>query len=65
MVEVKTKWDDARLVKETSLGDGMKLTETYSLVAEPRQLPVMVKLEGSHLPRPVNFRCVYDGETVR
>lgn len=65
MVEVKSKWDNGRLVKETSLGDGMKLTETYSLVAEPRQLHVMVKLEGSHLPRPVNFRRVYDGETVR
>src|SRR5262245_42203996 len=40
-VEVRTKWDDGRLVKETSLGDGIKLTETYSLVSEPRQLHVM------------------------
>jgi hypothetical protein len=65
MVEVKTKWDDGRLVKETSLGDGMKLTETYSLIAEPRQLHVMVKLEGSHLARPINFGRVYSEETVR
>lgn len=59
-VEVRTKWDDGRLVKETSLGDGMKLTETYSLVSEPRRLHVMVKLDSSHLPRPVNLRRVYD-----
>jgi len=65
MVDVKTKWDDGRLVKETSLGDGMKLTETYSTIAEPRQLHVMVKLEGSHLPRPVNFRRVYEAESLR
>jgi hypothetical protein len=64
-VEVRTKWDDGRLVKETSLGDGMKLTETYSVVSEPRQLHVMVKLEGSHLPRPVNLRRVYDAESRR
>jgi hypothetical protein len=65
MVDVKTRWDDGRLVKETSLADGMKLTETYSTIAEPRQLHVMVKLEGSHLPRPIIFRRVYDAESVR
>jgi hypothetical protein len=64
-VEVMTKWDDGRLVKETDLGDGMRLTETYSLVLEPRQLRVMAKLESSHLPRPVNVRRVYDAESRR
>jgi hypothetical protein len=64
-VEVRTKRDEGRLVKEMSLGDGMKLTETYSLDAQPRQLHVMVKLEGSHLPRPINLRRVYDGESAR
>lgn len=64
-VDVKTKWDEGRLVKDADLGDGMKLTETYSLVPQPRQLHVMVKLEGSHLARPVNFRRVYDAESLR
>ena len=64
-VAVKTKWDDERLVKETSLGDGMKLTETYSLNAEPRQLLVWVQLTSSRLPRPVNLRRVYDAESPR
>lgn len=65
MVEVRTKWDDGRLVNETWLGEGMKLTETYSVVSERQQLHVMVKLEGSHLPRAVNFRRVYNAESLR
>jgi hypothetical protein len=64
-VEVRAKWDDGRLINETWLGDGMKLTETYSLASEWRQLHVAVKLEGSHLPRSVTFRRVYDAESVR
>lgn len=65
MVEVRTKWDDGRLVNETWLGDGTKLTETYSVASERRQLHVAVKLEGSHLPRPVNVRRVYEAESLR
>jgi hypothetical protein len=64
-VEVRTKWDDGRLVKETSLSDGTKVTETYSLVSEPRRLHVMVTLAGARLPRPVSFRRVYDAESTR
>ncbi|MEO5618965.1 MAG: hypothetical protein ABIS67_14445 [Candidatus Eisenbacteria bacterium] len=64
-VSVRTKWDHGRLVKKTSLGDGMTLTETYSLVSEPRQLHVRVKLDSSHLPRPVNFSRAYDREGSR
>ena len=65
IVEVRSKWDDGRLVKETSLDDGTKVTETYSVVSEPRQLHVMIKLAGSRLPRPVNVRRVYDAENTR
>lgn len=63
-VDVRTKWDDARLVKETHLDDGMKLTETYTL-ADPRQLHVIVKLEGSPLPRAINVRRVYNAGSPR
>lgn len=59
-VEVRSKWDDGRLIKETSLGDGLKLMETFSLASGHRQLHVTVKLEGSHLPQAVNVRRVYD-----
>ena len=65
MVDVRTKWDDGRLVNETWLDDGMKLTETYSLTPEREQLQVMVKLEGSHLARPIDFRRVYNAESLR
>jgi hypothetical protein len=65
MVDVRTKWDDGRLVNETWLNDGVKLTETYSLTSERQQLQIMVKLEGSHLPRPINFRRVYNAESLR
>lgn len=64
-VEVRTKWDDGRLVKETSLSDGTKVTETYSLVSEPRRLQVMVELAGARLPRPASFRRVYNAESTR
>ena len=62
-VEVRAKWDDGRLVRETSLGEGMKLTETYSVSSSPRRLLVVAKLEGSHLSRPVSLRRVYDPES--
>ena len=65
MVDVRTKWDDGRLVTETWLYDGMKLTETYSLAPGRRQLLVSLKLEGSHLPRAMNLRHVYDPDTLR
>jgi len=65
MVDARTKWDDARLVNETWIDDGLKLTETYSTDSERQQLQVMVKLEGSHLPRPINFRRVYNAESLR
>ena len=64
-VDVRTKWDDGRLVKESSLADGARVTETYSVVPESRQLHVLVKLTGSRLPRPVSFRRVYEAESVR
>jgi hypothetical protein len=64
-VDVKSRWDSGRLVKEMSLGDGLTLTETYAVTAEPRQLHVTVKLDGAHLPQPINFRRVYDAERLR
>jgi hypothetical protein len=64
-VDVKTKWDDERLVKETSLADGTKVTETYSLIPEARQLHVSVKIESAQMPRPIVLGRVYDAEIVR
>jgi hypothetical protein len=65
MVEVRTRCDDDRLVNETWLGDGLKLTETYALASGGRQLQVSVKVDGSHLPRPMKFRRIYDAVSLR
>lgn len=59
-IEVRTRWYDGRLFKETSLGDGLKLVEVYSLGSAGRQLHVTMKLEGSHQSQPVSVRRVYD-----
>jgi hypothetical protein len=64
-VDTKTRWDDGRLVRETSLGDGMKLTETFSVAGESRQLQVIVKLESSRMPGPVTLKRVYDDRSAR
>ena len=45
-VKTKTKWDEDHLVIETSLDDGVKLTETYALAPETHQLVVQSKMEG-------------------
>jgi hypothetical protein len=58
-VEIKAKWDDKRLVKETSLKEGFKTVETYSVSPETRQMLVQVKLEG---PRSLTLTRVYDNE---
>jgi len=64
-VDTKTRWDDGRLVRQTSLGDGMKLTETFSVAGESRQLQVIVKLESSRMPGPVTLKRVYDDLSAR
>jgi hypothetical protein len=59
-VEMKAKWDDTRLVKETSLGNGLKTIETYSLSpGETPRLQVDVKVEG---PRSIALKRVYDSD---
>lgn len=62
-VETHTTWDGPRLVKQTSVPEGMtKITETYSLNAEKRQLEVAVKLEGAR-GRAFTLRRVYDSQS--
>jgi hypothetical protein len=47
-IETKTKWDKDTegLVIETDLGDGLKVTHTYTVTGTPRQLADSVKIEG-------------------
>jgi hypothetical protein len=56
-IERKTKWDAAKLVSEINgLGRG-KITETYSVDAEAKQLRVKLDVDG---PRKTTQTRVYD-----
>jgi hypothetical protein len=56
-IERKTKWDGGKLVSEISgLGRG-KITETYSVDADARQLRVKLDVDG---PRKTTQTRVYD-----
>ncbi len=56
-IERKTKWDKGNLVSEVSgLGRG-KITETYSIVGDPKQLHVKLEIDG---PRKTTQTRVYD-----
>lgn len=56
-IERKTKWDGSKLVSEVSgLGSG-KVTETYSVDAELKQLRVALAIDG---PRKASLTRVYD-----
>ena len=60
--EVKTRWDDARLIVETRPERGPKVVETFALETEPRRLLVNVQLETPS-GTPVTVRRVYDPAT--
>ena len=61
VVETKTKWEGAALVIETSAGSGLKVTRSYRLTPEGRQLMVEVKIESSNFPQKMPpMRLVYD-----
>ena len=56
-IERKTKWDGGKLVSEVNgLGRG-KITETYSVDGEPKQLRVKLDIDG---PRKTTQTRVYD-----
>jgi hypothetical protein len=57
---IKTHWDGDRLVAESKLGHSGKLTETYELSRDGKQLDVVSELDNSHLGAPLVIRRVYD-----
>jgi hypothetical protein len=62
-VERKTKWDGGRLVSEISgLGPG-KITQTFTLDREHRQLHIVVHAEGGRSGQARTTTHVYDAET--
>lgn len=59
-VESRAKWDDGKLVVELRLDDGIRVSRTYELDEESRQLHVRMRMEGGQLQRAMDFRRVYD-----
>jgi hypothetical protein len=59
--ERKTKWDGLKLVSEISGLGPRKITETYSVDPERRQLHVDVQVEQ----RPDTIHRVYDADSNR
>lgn len=55
---VRTAWDDAALVRTFEEDDGVR-TYRYSLSGDGDLLSVAVRVEGSRLPRPVEYRLIY------
>ena len=56
----KTDWQGDTLQAETKLDHGTKLTESFSLSEDHKQLTVVSRLENSSLQGPVTVRRVYD-----
>jgi len=57
---IKTHWDGDHLVAESKLGHSGKLTETYELSRDGKQLYVISELDNSRLSAPLVIRRVYD-----
>ena len=56
----KTAWQGETLEAETKLEHGTKLTQSFSLSDDHKQLTVVSRLENSSLQGPVTVRRVYD-----
>jgi hypothetical protein len=56
----KTDWQGDTLVAETKLDHGTKLTQSFRLSDDGKQLTVVSRLENSSLQGPVTIRRVYD-----
>jgi hypothetical protein len=61
---IKTHWNGNRLVAESKLGHSGKLTETYELSPDGKQLYYTSELDSSRLESPLIIRRVYDNSAA-
>jgi hypothetical protein len=59
-VERTTRWDGPRLVSEIKVGDGPKITESWWLSADGKQLQASIRLQAPRGDREVVINRVYD-----
>ncbi len=60
MITTKAGWEDAAFVAETRMSHSQKITDTYRLSDDGKQLYVTTRFEDSSLNGPVTIRRVYD-----
>jgi hypothetical protein len=58
-ISTKTEWQGDELIAETRTGSG-KLTDTYQVSSDGKQLTVISRYENSSLSQPLSIRRVYD-----
>lgn len=61
-VSTKADWEGGSLVADTNLGHGEKLTQTFRVSEDGKQLFVTTRFEDSSLQGPLSIRRVYDLE---
>lgn len=59
-ISTKTDWQGDALIAETNLGHSTKLTQTYRVSQDGKQLFVVLRLEAPSLQGPVSIRRVFD-----
>jgi hypothetical protein len=60
VIKSKTRWNGEQLTIEAKYQDGPKVTRTYTVSSDLRQLMIHIKVEGGGLPREMTTNQVYD-----
>jgi hypothetical protein len=63
VIKSKTRWNGEQLIIESKYKDGPKVTRTYTVSSDLRQLMIHIKVEGGRLPREVTTNQVYDRQS--
>ncbi|MEI6669803.1 MAG: hypothetical protein WCP29_16760, partial [Acidobacteriota bacterium] len=59
----KSRWNGDQLIIESKFQDGPKVTRTYTVSSDLRQLMIHIKAEGGGLPRETTTNHVYDRQS--
>jgi hypothetical protein len=59
-VSTKASWEGGAFIAETKLPHAEKLTQTFRLSDDGKQLNVITRFDSSALPAPLSIRRVYD-----
>ena len=61
--EIKSQWKGKKLVVETKMDGGTKITETYELRDDGTRLQLMVRIENLRFPQPLEIKRIYERAT--